>query len=98
MFQFSSRYYNLETVTFVLPDGRLVPYKRRRFLPQGETMPLLVEVHVAEGDRLDLITARTLGDPEQFWRVADANNAMNPFDLTTEIGRRLRVPIPQAGA
>ncbi|HEY8204613.1 MAG TPA: hypothetical protein VIF81_07800 [Pyrinomonadaceae bacterium] len=98
MFQFSSRYYNLETVTFVLPDGRPVPYKRRRFLPQGETMPVLIEVTVAQGDRLDLITARTLGDPEQFWRIADANNAMNPFDLTTEIGRRLRVPIPQAGA
>lgn len=98
MFQFSSRYYNLETVIFTLPDGRRVPYKRRRFLPQGEAMPLLVEVIVAQGDRLDLITARTLGDPEQFWRIADANNAMNPFDLTTEIGRRLRVPIPQAGA
>jgi hypothetical protein len=98
MFQFSSRYYNLETVTFPLPDGRLAPYKRRRFLPQGEAMPLLIEVTVTQGDRLDLITARTLGDSEQFWRVADANNAMNPFDLTTEIGRRLRVPIPQAGA
>jgi len=98
MFQFSSRYYNLETVTFVLPDGRPVRYKRRRFLPQGEGMPLLGEVNVAQGDRLDLTTARTLGDPEQFWRIADANNAMNPFDLTNEIGRRLRVPIPQAGA
>jgi hypothetical protein len=61
-------------------------------------MPLLIEVLVTEGDRLDLITARTLGDPEHFWRVCDANNAMNPFDLTAEIGRRLRVPIPQAGA
>jgi hypothetical protein len=98
MFHFSSRYYNLETVTFVLPDGRPVRYKRRRFLPQGEAMPVLVEVNVAQDDRLDLITARTLGDPEQFWRIADANNALNPFDLTTEIGRRLRVPIPQAGA
>jgi hypothetical protein len=98
MFQFSSRYYNLETVTFVLPDGRLVRYKRRRFLPQGEAMPVLVEAKVAQGDRLDLITARTLGDSEQFWRIADANNALNPFDLTIEIGRCLRVPIPQAGA
>jgi len=97
MFQFSSRYYNLETVTLVQPDGRLAPYKRRRFLPQGESMPLLVEVIVTQDDRLDLITARTLGDPEHFWRVCDANNAMNPFDLTKEVGRRLRVPVPQAG-
>jgi hypothetical protein len=98
MFTFASRYYNLETVTHTLPDGRVASYKRRRFLPQGDSMPLLVEVTVTEGDRLDLITARTLGDPEHFWRVADANNAMNPFDLTAEIGRILRVPVPQAGA
>jgi hypothetical protein len=98
MFTFTSRYYNLETVTLTLPDGRVMAYKRRRFLPQGESMPLLTAVTVTEGDRLDLITARTLGDPEQFWRVADANNAMNPFDLTAEIGRSLRVPVPQPGA
>ncbi len=98
MFTFTSRYYNLETVMLTLPDGRVVAYKRRRFLPQGELMPMLTEVTVTEGDRLDLITARTLGDPEHFWRVADANNAMNPFDLTAEVGRILRVPIPQPGA
>jgi hypothetical protein len=98
MFTFTSRYYNLETVMLTLPDGRVVAYKRRRFLSQGELMPLLTEVTVTEGDRLDLITARTLGDPEHFWRVADANNAMNPFDLTAEVGRILRVPVPQPGA
>lgn len=97
MFDFSSRYYNLETVKLVQPGGRLAPYKRRRFLPQGELMPLLVEVLVAQNDRLDLITARTLGDPQHFWRVCDANNAMNPFALTEVVGRRLRVPLPQAG-
>ena len=96
MFDPASRYYTVETVQLTAPDGRVVSYKRRRFLPQGEAMPLLVEVIVTEGDRLDVITARTLGDPEQFWRVADANDAMNPADLTAEVGRALRVPIPQA--
>jgi hypothetical protein len=71
-------------------------YLRRRFLPRGDEMPLLAEVTVVEGDRLDVITARTLGDPEQFWRICDANNAMSPFELTTQAGRMLRVPIPQA--
>ncbi len=97
MFNHTSRYYNLETVKLTLPDGREAVYKRRRFLPKGSAMPLLVEATVADNDRLDLITARTLGDPEHFWRVADANDAMNQFDLTTETGRRLRVPIPQPG-
>ena len=97
MFDYKSRYYNLETVKLTLPDGREAVYKRRRFLPKGSAMLLLAEVAVTEGDRLDLITARTLGDPEHFWRVADANNAMNPFDLTAEIGRILRVTVPQPG-
>ena len=95
MFDFTSRYYTIETAIYVMPDGREIAYKRRRFLPQGENMPLLAEVVVAQGDRLDLITARTLGVPEAFWRVADADNAMNPFDLTEEPGRRLRIPMPQ---
>ena len=97
MFNYTSRYFNLETVKLTLPDGREAVYKRRRFLPHGATKPLLVEVVVSEGDRLDLITARTLGDPEHFWRVADANDAMNPFDLTAEAGSVLRVPVPQPG-
>ena len=96
MFQPTSRYADLETAAFALPGGRVVTYKRRRFLPQGAEMPLLVEVVVTEGDRLDLIAARTLGDPEQFWRVCDANNATDPFDLTAEVGTVLRVPIPEA--
>lgn len=94
MFEPSSRYYSLETATCTLPDGRTVAYKRRRFLPRGEEMDLLVEVTVTEGDRLDLIAFRTLGEPEIFWRICDANDAMNPFDLEAEPNRRLRVPVP----
>ena len=96
MFDPTSRYASLPTATYVTPDGRTVTYVRRRFLPQGDTLPLLTEVTVTQGDRLDLITARTLGDPEQFWRVADANDALDPVDLTDEPGSTLRVPIPQA--
>lgn len=52
-----------------------------------------------QGDRLDNITARYLGDPEQFWLICDANNTMRPDDLTSEseIGRRLPIPLPQGG-
>ena len=54
------------------------------------------EVTVVEGDRLDTIAARTLGDPEQYWRICDANIASNPPTLTAEPGRVLRVPVPWA--
>jgi len=95
MFEPGSRYHPLETAILTLPDGRQVAYKRRRFLPQGAALPLLAELAVAAGDRLDLIAHRTIGDPEQFWRVCDANDAMRPVDLLAEPGRRIRVPIPQ---
>ncbi len=94
MFDVASRYAAIETATLPDADGRTIAYIRRRFLPQGSGMPLLVEVVVAQGDRLDLITARTLGDPEAFWRVCDANDALNPGELE-QAGRRLRVPLPQ---
>ena len=76
MFDHTSRYYELETTKYTLPDGREVAYKRRRFSPPGKTLPEMKEVIVTEGDRLDLITYNNLGDPEQFWQVCDANDAL----------------------
>jgi len=94
MFEPTSRYFNVETVSRIQPDGRIVAYKRRRFLPRGETLALLAELSVGQGERLDVLTARALGDPEQYWRVCDANNAMYPPDLVAQPGQRLRVPVP----
>ncbi|MGA7936810.1 MAG: LysM domain-containing protein [Kovacikia sp.] len=90
-----SRYAQLETVQMTLPDGRTVVYKRRRFLPQGRNLPVLTTVTVMDGDRLDLIADRTLGNALLFWQICDANDAMNPIELTAEPNRMLRIPIPQ---
>lgn len=96
MFEPTSRYFDLETATFTTAEGREIKYKRRRFLPAPATdTGVFAEHTVTQGERLDNVTARYLGDPEQFWQLADANNAMHPDDLTAEIGRRLRVPLPQ---
>jgi hypothetical protein len=95
MFDPISRYAQVETVQLTLPDGRTVAYKRRRFLPQGRQLPLLEEVTVVDGDRLDLISDRTLGNALLFWRVCDANDAMQPRQLTEESNQTLRVPMPQ---
>jgi hypothetical protein len=95
VFDPDSRYADVPDAVMRTADGREVSYKRRRFLPQGGSQQLLVEVGVREGDRLDLLTYRTLGDAVQWWRVADANDAMHPADLTAEPGRALRVPMPQ---
>jgi gamma-glutamyltranspeptidase/glutathione hydrolase len=39
--------------------------------------------------------AQYLGDPEQFWRLCDANAAMHPEELTDAIGRTLRITLPE---
>ncbi len=97
MFDQASRYAALPTATFVFPapDERTVTYVRRRFVPDGRAIPVLAQRQVLQGDRLDLVTAQTLGDPLQFWRVADANVAMRAEDLVAVPGRMLRIPVPQ---
>jgi hypothetical protein len=56
---------------------------------------LLQEYTVVEGDRLDNVAAKFIGDPEQFWQICDANAAMRPDELTETIGRRLRITLPE---
>lgn len=89
----TSRYAATEVAMHEDADGRRSPYLRRRFVPQPEAFATLAEHEVTEGERLDNVTAKHLGDPEQFWRVADANRAMRPDDLM-EVGRRLRITLP----
>lgn len=96
MFTPSSRYFNLPDRLYTAPDGRQRLYKARRFLPQPMRLVAKSTVTVTAGDRPDLVAARSLGQSELFWRLADANGAMDPFELTAVPGRRLRVPAAQA--
>jgi len=95
MFSSTSRYVNLEIAKWSAADGRVIAYVRRRFLPPLTEEPF-IEYEVAEGDHLDNLTARYLGDPEQFWRVCDVNSDMRPDQLTATIGRRVRI-LPASG-
>lgn len=95
MFVANSRYYQIEEAKFTAADGRVIVYKRRRILPLSSTMQLAAEVKLVQGERLDLISSRLLGDPEQFWQICDSNDAMNPKDLTTVPGRILKVSMPR---
>lgn len=97
MFPRTSRYYNIEIVRITTPDQREIVYLRRRFLPLAPPAVIIAEHAVEDGDRLDNVTAKYLGDPEQFWQVCDANDAMQPDELTEEIGRRLKVAMPNGG-
>jgi hypothetical protein len=98
MFEPTSRYYLLPdaTLTRAGEDGRLLQrrYKRRRFIPSAQGMTTVLEHTIAKGDRLDNVTARYLGDPAQFWRIADGNLVLHPEELE-EAGRRMLIALPQ---
>jgi hypothetical protein len=95
MFDPTSRYAQLPTLTWTSPSGLQLSYVSRRVLPQPDEYALLLLHTVTDSDRLDNITAQYLDDPTQFWRIADANNAMSPFDLTDEVGSTIDITLPQ---
>jgi hypothetical protein len=91
----TSRYYGLATTSLTSADGRTVNYLRRRFVPQSSRFALLKQHVVAQGDRLDNLAARYIGDPEQYWRLCDGNNAIRPDELIETVGRPLRITLPE---
>lgn len=95
LFPPTSRYHGIETATLVLPNGEMTRYLRRRFVPPADRFVTLQEHTVTEGDRLDNLAAKYLGDPEQFWRICDGNNAIRPDELAEQVGDRIRITLPE---
>ena len=92
-FDAASRYRGAALALHPSPDGGPpVPYVRRRFIPQPREIGVAAELTVTDGDRPDLLGARTLGDPLSYWRVADANAVTDPFELTDTPGARIAIP------
>lgn len=90
----TSRYHGIEVTKLALPDGREISHLRRRFVPDPGRFELLHEHVVAGGERPDHVAASELGDPDAAWRIADANRALR-IDELAEVGRRLRITLPE---
>ncbi len=96
----NSRYSGSSTLTFTAPNGETFSYLARRFVPQplaGNGSPnysTIAQHTVQQGDRLDLIAAKYLGDPLIFWLLCDANGAIRPDDLTANPGSVLNITMP----
>ena len=95
LFPATSRYHGIPAAQLTLADGTTIVYVRRRFVPPPERFALLVEHTVVSGDRLDNLAARYLGDPQQFWRICDANRAVRPDELVAIVGSTLRITLPE---
>ncbi len=95
LFPSTSRYYGVEITSLETADKKTVAYLRRRFCPPPERFTVLQEHTVTQGERLDNIAAKYLGDAEQSWRICDANRAMSPAELTEKPGRKLNITLPE---
>jgi len=90
----SSRYHGIGTAKLTTTDGRAIVFLKRRLVPAPEEFALIQEHSIVQGDRLDNLTAKYLGDPEQFWCLCDANGAIRPDELTETIGAKVRITLP----
>jgi len=87
----NSRYLGTDTATMEGPGGDTIVYIRRRFIPPVNRFTVIREYTVVQGDRIDNLSYRYIGDPEQFWRLCDANGAFRPDELTEVPGSIVRI-------
>jgi nucleoid-associated protein YgaU len=92
----SSRYYGAPVRESQLPDGTPAIYLSRRIVPQASTYAASQTYVIADGDRLDNLAAKFLGDPLLYWMICDANGATDPDELTAQAGREILIPVPAA--
>jgi hypothetical protein len=90
MFASTSRYARVLQAVYVERGGRSVPYVVLRTFP--ELAPTERTIVLGDGDRLDIVSFRFYGDPEQFWRICDGNRVLRPEDAEVT-GRRLTIPL-----
>ena len=96
-FPTDSRYYGFGVQYYTAPSGQVIAYLARRIVPQpgAPNFATINQYTVHQGDRLDLIAAKYLGDPMMAWLICDANGAIRPHDLVATAGRVLAITTPQ---
>jgi hypothetical protein len=96
-----SRYGGAAEATVVLTDPSGEPRAVAYLLPRapqdaGSGTPL-ARHRVAADDRIDLVADRYLGDPQAWWRICDANAALDPDALVgpDNEGRVIVIGVPR---
>ena len=95
----NSRYAGLPTRSATAPDGhtqdgQTIVYFARRFVPQADRFSTIQQHTMGPDERLDQVAAATYGDPLLAWRLADANNALDPAELEQR-GRVIAITLPE---
>jgi hypothetical protein len=89
-----SRYSALPLATHTSSRGEELRYVTRRFIPPPERFALLQTYRIRQGDRIDNLGASLAGDPLFYWRICDANLALDPDDVTAVVGATIRITLP----
>ncbi|HMO77153.1 MAG TPA: hypothetical protein PKD48_17590 [Sphingopyxis sp.] len=97
MFTLTSRYATQPVLEADRGDGVTVRYVLPRLLPDPGDMVVATRHRAVEGDRLDLLAWRHLGDPTAWWMIADANRVTHPAALPGAPGDTTAVPVPGTG-
>jgi hypothetical protein len=88
MFDPKSRYAKAETYVVTDTRGRVVTV----VAPPPPPDQVQLGIHLLkQGERLDLLAARYLGDPAGYWRIAEQNDVMLPEALTE--AREIEIPV-----
>ncbi|MDT1061995.1 hypothetical protein RM190_09020 [Paracoccus sp. CPCC 101403] len=83
-----SRYASAPRIPWIRADGSRVELIGMTPRPQRAA---IFAATATDTDRLDTLAARYYRDPLKLWRIADASDAMDPFDA---IQPGTPVPIP----
>jgi hypothetical protein len=89
MFDADSRYASVATYVVTDARGRPVIIKKMRFIPET---PAQLAHRVAQPDRPDLLAHQYYKAAQLFWRIADANQVMDPATLVAEPGVLIKIP------
>jgi hypothetical protein len=97
-----SRYDGAQVASAAVTDGAGGTREVTHLLPRTPRDPATVVPmawhRVAAHDRADLVAHRHLGDPQAWWRICDANTALDPDALVgpENEGRVIVVGVPEA--
>lgn len=92
-----SRYRDVAPATLTRADGTLLAYVSRRIIPPRRDIAITVQHLVQGGERPDLLAHQHYAQALLYWRLADGNAVVDPFELTDTPGDRVAVPVPPSG-
>lgn len=90
----NSRYYLVPERWRIAADGTEERFLARRIIPEQARYQVLDRYRPQIGERIEQVASAVFGDPEQYWKLCDANGSEEPAGATSPEGRLLIVPMP----